>query len=73
MWQRFIAPAVLYAMLSISPMTDDFADAQAFRVRRPRASDAVGGALRAVFGEVPALPEEMLAALRRIDIAARGR
>jgi hypothetical protein len=36
-------------------------------VRKPRASDAVGGSLRNIYETDPRLPEDLSALIRRID------
>lgn len=41
-------------------------------VRRPMPSDALGSALRVVYGDGTALPEDMLRLLRNLDRPLRG-
>ena len=41
-------------------------------VRRPMPSDALGSALRGVYGEPAQLPEDMLRLLRTLDRPLRG-
>ncbi|WP_404333723.1 hypothetical protein AB2M62_11075 [Sphingomonas sp. MMS12-HWE2-04] len=44
----------------------------AFRVRAPRASDAIGSALSNAYARDPALPDDMVAILRQLDRAGGG-
>lgn len=41
-------------------------------VRRPMPGDALGSALRVVYGDNTALPEDMLRLLRNLDRLSRG-
>ncbi len=41
-------------------------------VRRPLPGDRLGGALRGAYGDVPALPQDMLRLLRTLDQPLRG-
>jgi len=36
-------------------------------VRRPRATDVIGQALRGAFDDAPSLPDDMMMMLRRLD------
>ncbi|HEX8484105.1 MAG TPA: hypothetical protein VF643_01850 [Sphingomonas sp.] len=49
------------------PRTDEFGV-----VRRPLPSDALGSALRDIYGELPPLPEDMRRLLHMLDRAPRG-
>lgn len=51
-----------------SPNLDDRRDPRGgYVVRKPRASDAVGGSLRNIYETDPRIPEDLGALLRRID------
>ncbi|KRC82609.1 hypothetical protein [Sphingomonas sp. Root241] len=43
------------------------ANGRAYRVERPRASDAIALSLRDAFSREPSLPEDMAAILRRLN------
>lgn len=51
---------------SIARVDDDWV------VRRPMPGDALGSALRVVYGDSTALPEDMLRLLRNLDRLSRG-